>query len=307
MPQISAYLTFNGNCREAMTFYKECLGGELTLQTIAGSSVEKEMPVEAKSNILHASLTKDDLVLLGSDILGPGGLVHGNTISLSLNCGSEEEINTFFSRLSAGGQVACPLSVAFWGGTFGTLIDKFGNNWLLNYDKQPENYTITEPKLEERSAQSYVAVRTQATMQELGTAIAQGLEDVFAWLRKQSVAPSGAPFIRYLVIDMAAKLDIELGVPVTPALAGEGRIFAGVLPAGRYAALVYTGLDAGIKANGALLEWGAKQGFVWDKWTTENGDGFGGRVESFLTDPDEEPDRARWKTEVAIRLADNQS
>jgi effector-binding domain-containing protein len=169
-----------------------------------------------------------------------------------------------------------------------------------------ETPMITEPKVEDRTEQHYVAIRTQASMQELDTAIPQGLGEVFAWLVHQGVAPSGAPFTRYLVIDMEALLDIEVGVPVATALSGDDRISAGVLPAGRYASLVYTGIDNGIKANWALLKWGAEKGLVWDSWKTEKGDAFGARLESFLTNPDEEPDRAKWETEVAIRLAEHQ-
>jgi len=165
---------------------------------------------------------------------------------------------------------------------------------------------ITEPKVENRGAQHYVAIRTQATMQELDTAIPQRLGEVFAWLAQQGAAPAGAPFARYLVIDMEALLDMEVGVPVATALPGDDRICAGVLPAGRYASLVYTGIDIGIKANWALLKWGAEKGLVWDTWKTEQGDAFGARFESFLTNPDEEPDRAKWETEVAIRLAEQQ-
>jgi effector-binding domain-containing protein len=165
---------------------------------------------------------------------------------------------------------------------------------------------ITEPKVEDRGAQPYAAIRTQVTMQELDTAIPQRLGEVFAWLAHQGVAPAGAPFVRYLVIDMEALLDIEVGVPVAAALSGDDRISAGVLPAGRYASLVYTGIDIGIKANWALLKWGAEKGLVWDTWKTEKGDAFGARLESFLTNPDEEPDRAKWETEVAIRLAEPQ-
>ena len=162
---------------------------------------------------------------------------------------------------------------------------------------------IAEPKIEERAEQPYVAIRAQATMQELGIVIPQGIGELFAWLGKQGIAPAGAPFVRYLVIDMEALLEIEVGVPVASTLSGDGRILAGVLPAGRYAALIYTGIDNGIQANWTLLKWGAEQGLAWDTWAAQNGDGWGARYESFLTNPDEEPDRAKWETEVAIRLA----
>jgi effector-binding domain-containing protein len=168
---------------------------------------------------------------------------------------------------------------------------------------------ITEPKLENRSEQPYVAIRTQVTMQELGTGVIPQLHsEVFAWLGKQGIAPTGPPFIRYLVINMMAKLDIELGWPVANPLSGNDRISAGVLPAGRYASLVYIGPYEGdglMNANAALLDWGAKHNIAWDSWQAENGDGFGARLESYITDPGNEPDPAKWKTEVAIRLADD--
>lgn len=134
MAEINAYLRFNGNCREAMTFYKDCLGGELALQAVGDLPMAEQMPPESHQNIIHSSLKKDGLVLLGSDMVGPEGRVLGNAISLSLTCTSEEEINTFFSKLSSGGEATNPLKTEFWGGTFGTLVDKFGNEWLLNYD-----------------------------------------------------------------------------------------------------------------------------------------------------------------------------
>lgn len=163
---------------------------------------------------------------------------------------------------------------------------------------------ITEPRVEARNAQPYVAMRAQTTMQELGIVIPRLIGEVAGWLGKQGVEFAGAPFIRYLVIDMEAQLDIEIGVPVASSLPGEGPILSGVMPAGRYATLIYTGIDRGIEANAALLDWGARQGLVWDSWQAEKGDGFGARLEAFLTNPNEEPDRAKWQTEVAIRLAD---
>ncbi len=134
MTQINAYLNFNGNCREVMTFYKDSLGGELTLQTVEGSPLESQCSGAMKHHILHSTLQKDDLVLMASDMTGPEGYIKGNTMSLSLNCSSGDEIETFFSNLSSGGQVIHPLAKQFWGATFGVLTDKFGVRWMLNYD-----------------------------------------------------------------------------------------------------------------------------------------------------------------------------
>jgi PhnB protein len=139
MTQINPYLSFNGNCREAMTFYKECLGGELTVQTVKGSPIEDQCPEEIRHHVLHASLLKDNLVLLASDMIGVDGFIKGNTIALSLNCSSEKEIEIFFSKLSSGGQITHPLEKQFWGASFGVLTDKYGIKWMLNYDKGLKN------------------------------------------------------------------------------------------------------------------------------------------------------------------------
>ena len=133
--QINSYLTFSGNCREAMNFYKDCLGGELTLQTIGESPLADKMPPAMKECILHATLTKDNLILMGSDMVGERGLVKGNSVSMAINCSSEEEVQNFYERLSEGGNKDHALEQSFWGATFGDLTDKYGNHWLLSYEK----------------------------------------------------------------------------------------------------------------------------------------------------------------------------
>lgn len=164
---------------------------------------------------------------------------------------------------------------------------------------------FTDPVIDDRPDQPYVGIRTEVTMAELGEVIPRLHDEVLGWLESKGLTPSGPPFIRYHVIDMAHALEVTLGWPVAQAVSGDGRVEAGSLPAGRYASLVYTGVENGVAGNGALLEWGARQGLVWDTFVSERGDGFGARYESFLTDPDDEPDLAKWETEVAIRLADN--
>jgi PhnB protein len=134
MTQINAYLTLNGNCREAMTFYNECLEGELTMQTVEDSPIASQMPAHTLKQILHASLVKDGLVIMASE-MSREKPVNGNTISLCLQCSSEDEIQNFFSKLSSGGKIIDPLKEQFWGSKYGELRDKFGITWLLNYDK----------------------------------------------------------------------------------------------------------------------------------------------------------------------------
>lgn len=165
---------------------------------------------------------------------------------------------------------------------------------------------ITEPTLQNRTEQPYVAIRTQAAMQDLDRVIPQLIGEVGAWLGQHGAAPAGAPFVRYLVVDMnGGDLDIEVGFPVAGASPGDGRVTAGVLPGGRYASILYTGPYDGVPgANMALIDWAAQRGLAWDTREADHGEGFAARLETYLTDPAKEPDPAKWQTEVAIRLAD---
>jgi PhnB protein len=135
MSTINSYLTFNGNCREAMTFYKKCLGGDLTFQTVGESPLSEKMPEKMKGCILHCTLTNGSLLLMGSDMVGENGLIKGNAVSLILNCSSETEIRSCYKKLSVGGRATHPLEDSFWGALFGGLTDKYGNIWMLNYNK----------------------------------------------------------------------------------------------------------------------------------------------------------------------------
>ena len=136
MSTINSYLTFNGNCREAMVFYQQCLGGELFFQTVGESPLSEKMPKKMKDLILQSTLISGSLLLMGSDMTSETGLIRGNAVAMILNSGNEKEIKNCYKKLSAGGQVTHPLQKNFWGAIFGSLTDKFGNNWLLNC--QPE-------------------------------------------------------------------------------------------------------------------------------------------------------------------------
>ncbi|MBI2283252.1 MAG: VOC family protein [Bacteroidetes bacterium] len=144
MTQLQSYLSFNGNCLEAMQFYQQALGGQLTLQTLGDSPMTEGLPERMKTCILQAALIKDGWALLGSDMVSEGGLVRGNAISICLNCSSEEEIRLSYARLADGGQATHPLENTHWGTLFGGLTDKFGNHWLLQYDQTKHWQPICE-------------------------------------------------------------------------------------------------------------------------------------------------------------------
>jgi PhnB protein len=118
-----------------MSFYKDILGGELQMQTIGESPMADKMPPDMKDYILHAQLSNGALVLMGSDMVGEHGLRKGNSVSLMLACESESAIKDCYKKLSAGGEASHPLEDTFLGALFGDLTDKYGNHWLLNFDK----------------------------------------------------------------------------------------------------------------------------------------------------------------------------
>jgi PhnB protein len=132
MAKLNPYLTFNGNCKEAMTFYKEIFGGELSLMTGGDSPAAAQMPPQFHDLILHSSLKTGDFEIMATD-MAPSEFKEGNTVHMGLICKTEKEIHSLFERLSAGAKVNQPVSQTFFG-LFGTLTDKFGKNWLLEFD-----------------------------------------------------------------------------------------------------------------------------------------------------------------------------
>jgi PhnB protein len=114
-----------------MTFYRECLGGELHLQTVGESALVELLPGVMKNCILHATLKSNNLVLMGTDMVGETGLSRGNAVSIMINCQNQQEMRDYFLRLSAGAETTHPIAKTSRGAWLGTLTDKFGNPWLL--------------------------------------------------------------------------------------------------------------------------------------------------------------------------------
>ena len=163
---------------------------------------------------------------------------------------------------------------------------------------------MSAPEIVTRAEQPYAAIRGQVSMAEIG-AFAGRTGEVFAWLGARGLPPAGAPFLKYNVIDMARKLELETGVPVAAPVDGGGEVISGVLPAGRYATVTHVGHPSELMGvTGALLDWAAGQGLTWDVSPDADGERWGSRLEFYLTDPGEEPDMSKWATELAFRLAD---
>jgi effector-binding domain-containing protein len=162
---------------------------------------------------------------------------------------------------------------------------------------------IGEPKIDERPEIPYIGIRIQTPMKGMFGEVNKLFKELDRWMTKQGVVPAGPSLLRYHIIDMRGEMDIEVGIPVTETVTGDERVKPGVLPAGRYASLIYSG--SGLQGNKALVEWARDNGIRWDRWDDPKGDAFRCRYEAYLTDPKIEPRKTKWDIEVAIKIADD--
>lgn len=130
--KLNPYISFEGNAREAMEFYKSVFGGQLDISTF-GEAGMTDHDVEP-DQLMHAALTADNgITIMGADtplsMRQPSG---GSNISISLSGDNEEELTGYYNKLIEGGQVRQPLEKASWGDTFGMCADKFGIFWMVN-------------------------------------------------------------------------------------------------------------------------------------------------------------------------------
>lgn len=133
MKQLITYLSFNGNCRQAMEFYQHCLGGNLHLQTVGESPMSAALPAVMKDCILHAHLHHQHFQLMGTDMGNDERLDRGNAVSILLDCSDENELDRFYQLLSHDGIPDFPIEKTFWNAMIGGVTDKFGTKWLLQY------------------------------------------------------------------------------------------------------------------------------------------------------------------------------
>lgn len=132
MTVLTPYLLFDGNCKQAMEFYKSCFGGELTEMRVKDSPAKDAMPASQHDRIINARLKTENMEIAASDWLRPDRTpVRGNTVCLFLTAGTFQELNTLFARLAEGGTVTDPLKEMFFG-AYGALNDQFGVRWMFH-------------------------------------------------------------------------------------------------------------------------------------------------------------------------------
>ncbi|HUH35672.1 MAG TPA: VOC family protein [Moheibacter sp.] len=94
--------------------------------------------IEDGNKIMHIVYSIGNAILMGSDTGGEWApkFVQGNNFSISINAESKEEADRLFDGLSAGGEVTMPMNETFWGAYFGMFTDRFGINWMVNFDEE---------------------------------------------------------------------------------------------------------------------------------------------------------------------------
>ncbi|WP_327689919.1 VOC family protein [Streptomyces tubercidicus] len=133
--QLNPYISFSGEAKQAMEFYKEVLGGDLAVHTYGNFG--SETPPGYADKIMHSRLeTASGFTLMGAD--NPPGTEHkpGNNFAVSLSGDDSNELRGYWDKLSVGGTVSVPLEKQMWGDVFGMCTDKFGITWMVNISEQ---------------------------------------------------------------------------------------------------------------------------------------------------------------------------
>ena len=129
--ELEPYLFFYGRCEEALNFYKDVFGGEISsVHRFEGSPMEAQLPPNFKNKIMHANFKSPDLKFMASDGKPGQAQTEGN-VSLSLATEDAAEGERVFNALAQGGKISMPFQDVFWGGKYGALTDKFGIDWMM--------------------------------------------------------------------------------------------------------------------------------------------------------------------------------
>ena len=132
MPQLNAYLSFDGTCAAAMRFYERTLGGKLEALIANGETpVATEMPPGSADRIMHARLVIDGQVLMAGDAMVGQPFEGMKGVSMTLSYPTAAEATRIFDALVEGGTVTVPMQQSFWAERFGMLVDRYGTAWIV--------------------------------------------------------------------------------------------------------------------------------------------------------------------------------
>jgi PhnB protein len=134
MLRCEPFLLFDGNCAEAMTFYQNCFGGELTLTKLADTPMKDQFPPEKHNRIINAHLNSGAIDISATDWMASPAFepIQGNTFALFVIGGAYEELKTVFDKLKAGASSEWFQELHEMPfGIYGQFFDKFGIQWIF--------------------------------------------------------------------------------------------------------------------------------------------------------------------------------
>ena len=135
--QVNPYIHFDGNCEEAFNFYVKAIGAKIdVLMHVEGSPAAEHLPPEMAKKVLHAQLSIDGEVVMGSDA-PPQHFLKPQGFSVALQIQDPAEGEKTFKALSDGGTIRMPYGATFWSKGFGMCVDKFGVPWMVNSAMEP--------------------------------------------------------------------------------------------------------------------------------------------------------------------------
>jgi effector-binding domain-containing protein len=163
---------------------------------------------------------------------------------------------------------------------------------------------LTEPIIERRNEQPYMAIRIRVEMDEISIACPPLIGEVLDWLMKKNSRPLGPAFFRYFSCE-GNGLVMDIGTLVRDPLPGDGRVEPGSFPAGRYVKLAYYGDYRQLRsAHLSLEKWAEERQLHWEQTLSKRGVAWGARTEFYINSPNEGPDAAKWHTDLVFLLND---
>jgi PhnB protein len=130
--EVIPYLTFGGDCEEALNTYKDILGGEVIIVS-RYDAPEMKAPEHYKNKILHARYEFSGNTIMASDMFPGSALQRGNSdTALSISMKDEKKATDIYNKLSQGGRIGVPFEKQFWGDWHGNFVDRFGIKWMIN-------------------------------------------------------------------------------------------------------------------------------------------------------------------------------
>jgi PhnB protein len=141
MLHCTPFLLFDGNCAEAMTFYQNCLGGELTLAKLGDTPMKAQFPPEKHDRIINAQLKSGAIDFSATDWMASPALEpkQGNTFSIFVIGGTYDELKTVFDKLAEGADKEKRTFIELHNmpfGSYGQFTDKYGVSWIFKGDKR---------------------------------------------------------------------------------------------------------------------------------------------------------------------------